>query len=83
MDESDKTEGWHVQARSMAEVIEKFFNEKRPPEDRVGWILMVYPQDKPGSRVSYLSNGRQDDIPAKLRDEIRRWDADSVSAGYI
>lgn len=73
--------GFNEQARDMAEVIDKYFNGKRPADDRVRFVLMVYTGDT--KRVTYISNTRQDEMIAKLSDEFGRLKTRSYVEGYV
>lgn len=75
--------GFHTQARDMAKVIDKFLNEKREGDERVGFVLMVYPLGKPEARVTYLSNEDRDAMVARLRAELPRFDQRAFTEGFL
>jgi hypothetical protein len=75
--------GFHAQAREMAQVIDKFLNKEREGDERVGFVLMVYPLGKPEARVTYLSNEDRDKMVARLRAEVPRFEQQAFSEGFL
>jgi len=69
--------------RRLAGAVNQILNGSREghENDRVGFVLMVFPFAATGARCNYVSNAVRSDVLALLRDQVRRFEEKEKKEG--
>lgn len=68
--------------RTVARGIDHHFNGTLLGKRSIGFILMVFPFDKPEGRCNYMSNAQRAEVLQLLKEQVKRFEEQAQEAEY-
>jgi hypothetical protein len=70
--------------RTVARGIDHHFNGMSMPgrKKTIGFVLMVFPFDRPDGRCNYMSNAQRDEVLLLLKEQVKRFEEQAQQAAY-